>query len=357
MAKLLRAAFCLIVATLAPIAGHAQLDWPFPCAKTDRECVTRILHAHSVHHLDSWHDMLARPLAERIERAPANVVDYLNLDNIANGYPQRPRATQAGPAFIAEVKAALAELPLSINLLFVDRLAGIFLVDDMGGTGFTDVIEDASGHAVLGYIVLDANVLAGQTANEWATWKESTPFAPQAGWQLQARIEHDAQNSRRSAIQYILLHELGHVLSIGGNMHPPWTMRPNEAGPADAYPFLRLSWRIDAKADTYESLFDAGFPLRRSVAYYFGAKLQASQMPETYAQLAKTNFPTLYAATHPGDDFAESFVSYVHVVLMKRPWEITIAHDGEVAARFLACWDEPRCADKRQVLEQVLQSR
>jgi hypothetical protein len=210
---------------------------------------------------------------------------------------------------------------------------------------------------VAGFIVLDAGVLAGRTANEWATWKESSPFASEPGWQLQARIEPDAQDSRRNAIQYILLHELGHVLAIGGNAHPPWSIAPKDAGPVEAYPFFNLSWQVDRAGNRYASLFDGAFPLRKEVAYYFGPKLRASQMEAAYTQLAATNFPTLYAATRPGDDFAESFASYVHVVLMKRPWEITIRHDGELVMRFAACWDEPRCADKRRILQALINGR
>jgi hypothetical protein len=75
-----------------------------------------------------------------------------------------------------------------------------------------------------------------------------------------------------------------------------------------------------------------------------------------YGELAKTNFPSLYAATRPGDDFAESFASYVHTVVLKRPWDITIAHDGEVVTHVGACWDEPRCADKRRTMEAILKS-
>jgi hypothetical protein len=352
----LRNAICLLAIACAHFAACAQQAWPFACDKTDNECITRTLRAHPAHRFADWQPMFEKPLIERIGPAPAKVVDYLTLDNIVNGWNERPRATQAPASFIAEVKAALADLPPEVNLLFVDRLAGIFLVDDLGGTGFTDIIEDASGEQVAGYIVLDANVLAGRTANDWATWKESTPFSPEVGWQLAARIERDAQDSRRNAIQYILLHELGHVLSIGGREHPPWTIQPKEVEHADAYPFFNLSWQVDAKANRYESLFDSAFASRTSVAYYSGAKLRMSQAPDVYGELARTNFPSLYAATKPGDDFAESFASYVHVVLMKRPWDITIAHDGKVVTNFGACWDEPRCADKRRAMEAILKS-
>jgi hypothetical protein len=47
----------------------------------------------------------------------------------------------------------------------------------------------------------------------------------------------------------------------------------------------------------------------------------------------------------------------VHAVLMKRPWEITIRHDGDLVMRYGACWDEPRCADKRRMLDALLKAR
>ena len=77
-------------------------------------------------------------------------------------------------------------------------------------------------------------------------------------------------------------------------------------------------------------------------------------MAATYTSLEKTNFPSLYAATQPADDFADSFASYVHVVLLRRPWQIAISKKGQVVKTFDACWDQSRCAAKRKLLEQIL---
>ncbi len=313
--------------------------------------MVRALREHPVRKLDTWKEVMDRPLVERVEIAPAPLVEYLTLDNVLNGFPDRPRAMEANPRFVADVKAALADLPLEVNLLFVDRLAGIFLLDDMGGTGFTDFVVDAAGHPAGGFIVLDASVLQKYTANQWASWKENTPFKPDAQWRLDARIENAPQDTRRNAIQYILLHELGHVLSVGGIMHPSWVLEPKEVQTPDAYPFFHLSWRIDEQSNRFITPFDSAFPQRVNVGYYFGAKLAGAEMSPTYANLAKTNFPSLYAATRPGDDFAEAFASYVHVVLMGRPWEITLSRGGEAVQVFKACWEEPRCAEKRKLLE------
>lgn len=331
------------------VALHAQ---NLPCAEKDPACWHRALREHEVHRLAFWQHLQARPLLDRVQAAPPALVQYVQWDNIANGWSERPRASSAPPAFIAEVKAALADLPPEVDHLFTDKLAGIFLVDDLGGTGYTDVIDDDSGHPVAGYIVLDAAVLQSRRANEWATWKEASPFRALPGWRIEARIETAAQDTTKQAIQYILLHELGHVLSIGRNVHPPWTISAREAGATDGYPFFSLSWRI--AGDSYVSLYDEAFPLRGQIAYYMGAKLKADEARQAYSQLERTNFPTLYAATRPGDDFAESFANYVHVVMMKRPWQVTLgAPDGD-EVQVGPCWDEPRCADKRRLLERIL---
>ena len=347
----------ILLASLALAASpfaFAQDKVKLPCAYTDKACALNAARVHRAHILDSWKGELARPVGERIGPASPQVVEYLNLDNIFHGYPEKPRAAKLDAAFLADVKGAIADLPPGIWRLFTERFIGLYFVEDLGGTGFTDLVVDKDKKPVAGYIVLDAAILGRQTANAWATWKENTPFKLQTVIKLDARIEADKNDNRRNAIQYILLHELGHVLSIGGNIHPPWNIAPKEVPATTNYPFFDLSWKVDRQADKYMTLFDTNFPQRKDVVYYFGAKLAATEMAPTYANVEKTNFPSLYAATKPGDDFAEAFASYVHVVLMKRPWQITISRDGEVVKVFKSCWDEPRCADKRKLLDQML---
>lgn len=350
----------MIHAGLTAIAGlvlaqglaFAQDAPRLPCPAADKPCLRKALQAHPVRRIESWRSELQRPLDSRIGPAPAPLVEYLTMDNMAQGFPQRPTAALLEPGFAADVKAAIAELPPQVWRLFGDRLAGIYFVDNLGGTGYTDAVFDRSGKPVAGYLVLDATVLRPLTANQWASWKEGTPFKPQDGYRLAARIEADADDNRKNAIQYILLHELGHVLSIGSNLHPPWTIEPRQV-PERPYPFMDLSWTVDRRANRYDALSDAAFPQRRQVAYYFGAKLAASEMVPIYTSLEQTNFPTLYAATRPGDDFAESFASYVHVVLQRRPWQVTLFKGGETAKAVGSCWEEPRCAAKRRLLERL----
>ncbi|MDZ4254504.1 MAG: hypothetical protein U1A72_18190 [Sulfuritalea sp.] len=350
----MKIAALLAAVLLLPQTAWAQDRPSLPCGDADKACARQAMQNHAAIRLDSWTAALALPVAGRIGAAPPQLVEYIRLDNIANDFPERPRAAGLDAGLLADIRGAMADLPAAIWQLFGERLVGVYLVEGLGGTGYTDYVLDPQGKPLKGFVVLDAAVLAQQSANAWATWKENTPFAPGAGYRLDARIEADGDDNRRNAIQYILLHELGHVFSIGAEIHPPWNVSPKDVAAEAAYPFFDLSWRIDRTADKYRSRFDADFPQRASTVYYFGAKLSAADMQPTYASLRRTNFPSLYAATVPGDDFAESFASYVHGVLMRRPWQITISHEGRVAEVFRSCWGEPRCAEKQRMLERLL---
>jgi hypothetical protein len=342
----------LALLMLACAAAHAQEPVALPCKAGDEKCAFEARGKSPVRNKSYWAEALAKPLEQRIGVAPDELLIYLNLDNIASGLSNRPRAVQIPADFSKDVSDAVAELPSGVKALVEKKLVGIYFVKDLGGTGFTDYVHGGWFSSDAGFIALDMDVLARQTANAWATWKENTPFIANASIKLDAQIENEAGDNRKNAIQYILLHELGHIISIGEDIHPRWD---GPASSVDKFPFARLSWKFEPGNRKYFSRYDdSSFGERSEVRYYFGPTIAAKRMLSVYEKLLGTNFPTLYAATHPGDDFAESFVTYVHTVMQKRPWEIRMSVDGKIASTYRACWDEKRCAEKRKILEGIL---
>jgi hypothetical protein len=59
----------------------------------------------------------------------------------------------------------------------------------------------------------------------------------------------------------------------------------------------------------------------------------------------------LQSAISQWEDFAESFATYVHVVLDKRPWQATIASKGNTVTIIDSCWQEIRCMTKKAFME------
>ncbi len=196
------------------------------------------------------------------------------------------------------------------------------------------------------------SVLENKTANGWATWKERTPFMP-GPLELHAHIESLENDNRKNAIQYLLLHEIGHVLASKLKAHPPWGIRPDALGTTGDFTFFNESWFINGGENKFESKFDHQFPERTKTVYYFVSNLENAQMTDVYSQLEKTNFVTLYSVTHFSDDWAEAFATYVHSVLMKKPFRVTIKKDGKVVKTFELCWDKPRCRKKREILNRL----
>ena len=349
-----RGGLVALMAALLQTSALAQADTALPCRNDDRKCAAKALLQSPVRKMSYWASAFATPVDQRLGMATRELVIYLNLDNIQNGYPDRPSAVAIPPDFLKELSDAFAEMPPLVKQLVAGRLAGIYLVKDLGGTGFTEYIFDDAARPLAGFIVLDMDVLAKYSANAWATWKENTPFKPDAHLRLEAEIEADGQDNRKNAIQYILLHELGHIVSIGETIHPRWDQAPKETPSLERYRFAQLSWEVPRRQNRYASLFERSFPKRKDVVYYFGAKLAGDQMIKVYDQLEGTNYPTLYAATRPADDFAESFVSYVHTVLLERPLQIRLYRDGGIAKTYQSCWQQQRCAEKRAMLEELL---
>jgi hypothetical protein len=344
----------LVVALVLPQAAHPQVP---ACANNGQDCAIVVPERHMVMKLEYWKAALAKPLEQRIGPASAEMLDYLVKDNIRNSIPNRPRPAVLTPDFLADVREAFAELPAQVKRLLSRRLAGIQFAEDIGGTGYAEEIVDAESNPAAGFIVLDSAILSRQTANAWFTWKENTPFKPQSGFELVGEIEGKSDNNRKYAIQYILLHELAHVISIGEKIHPPWTTEPRDIQSTADYPYFLLSWSVLKENNRYATVFDQNFAQRKDVVFYLGAKLSGEQMVDIYDKLEATNFPTLYAVNHPADDWAEAFVTYVHTVMMNKPFGIRIYRDGKLVKDYKSCWTEKRCEEKRQIVERFLEAK
>lgn len=316
-----------------------------------RACTLDYYANHPLRQLDFWQEQMALPLRQRVFGAPAELVDFVDFDNYLYGYPLGVRAASDAEQFIDLVKQALAGIPDPVLALFENKLAGVFIVEGLGSTGFSDYLKDADGEPVAGWIMLDASAL-DKAANRWASWKDATAFTPAPGFEIRVTLEQPAEDNQVNAIQFILLHELAHVLSAGSNFHPGWWLVPAEDG-LNEYAFARLSWNFDSKQQAYSSLYEEVFPLRSSLRYYRQPALSAAQMVEALQGLQQTNFVSLYAATSIGDDFAETFAIYVHTELMNKPYRVEVLKDGQSLYSVESCLQD-RCREKLDLLEALL---
>lgn len=325
------------------------------CCAPSKEALRKQAADHPTMTIAYWgQGWEARPLHERIAPAPAGLIEKIGIDNRLYDFPERPAAADTAPEFSSALKHIENILPEPVRRLAQERIIGLFLVADLGGSGYTEAIRDETGKEKFAVIVLDRELLLKRPANAWATWKEGSFFRPLPGKNidLHLRIEEDRNDSVENAIVYILLHEIGHALGMAGGVHPSWN---GDAILSQDYLFPALSWRM--RGDKIESLSEETFPERRLLKVYAfnDASLTQDQAREVYRNLSRTGFATLYAAVSPWEDFAESFANYLHVVREKRPYEVRIREAGIPDAVFSSCWNEDRCAAKRAFLERWLE--
>lgn len=292
-------------------------------------------------------------VTKRIYEAPDKLVFEINKENERDGFSERPVAARPIPEFSLAMASLMDKMPQSLKTILDQRLIGVFCIKGLGSTGYTEVVFDESGHESYGIVVLDVDVLRERKANDWATWKEGSFFKKtgQNGMQAKVVIEEPQNNTVANAVRYILLHEIGHVLGAVTGSHPSWLDWQSGKKLNLNYPFTALSWKRSEQGDIV-SLFDNQFPERKLVmAYSFNrSALPDTQFKYIYDELKQTNFPSLAAAQNLWEDFTESFTTYFHTVIDKRPWRVVFNGKGRQEILFAHCWNENRCGAKNDLI-------
>jgi hypothetical protein len=293
---------------------------------------------------------VGKDIKSRILPAPDIIIDYLRKDNQFQGYNERPKKPEIDPEFLSDIVRAVVELPEAVRSHFHEHVVAVFLVEELGGTAYGELLKDFDNNK-LGFVVLDVGSL-NRKANEWISWRANSPFAMKGIFIIEAEIEPKSNDYRKAAIQYILLHEVGHLVGVAKEAHPNLFV----GGHPKKWPFTKLSWLTLERGFKGKSKYDETFTNRSKLKFYSfkDAPLTSKDIDLTYSQLSKTDFVSLYAATNMYDDFAETYAMYVHVVLQNRPWKIRIMKEGKTVKEITNPILDKRCETKKRYLDKML---
>jgi hypothetical protein len=304
-----------------------------------------------------WTSQLNLPLIDRLGIAPNELLLHVASVNMLASNGDTPEHVVLPPDFVADVRAAIAEIPPIILKLLDKPLLGVYFARGLGSSAITDIVFSADGKMLGAVTLLDADAFLHRSANEWANWKENSPFLPDAPYTIDVRIETPENDNRKNAIQFLLLHEFGHVLTAKSDFLPDWWIGAQKFKSTEEYDYLCLSWQI-AMSGEIIPLLREDFPNRKMISYYASEQSEQRQdgnmIQEIYQALEKTSFPTLYGSTNAYDDFAEGFVTYVHHVLMKKPFEINIKSHQETIMQCADFWSSQRARKKLNFFDHFL---
>ncbi|XDD43546.1 hypothetical protein AB3N58_04130 [Leptospira sp. WS60.C2] len=236
--------------------------------------------------------------------------------NQIDGIEDIPSGTKDLKTWREQISRLFANFPKEVNELANESILGIYFVTNLGSTGLTGVVRDTSGKPAGGIIFLDSDLLK-DGGNDWATKRENTTFQQNLNYSI--RVQLDQSNSLDTALSYIILHELGHILAIVRNYAPDYSEPKRDFR---NYPYFEGVWW----SETFSPYEDTFFPERQKIKFY-QKNPTLPIFPDgkfLYKKLTNTQFVSLYAATNADDTFAEAFAQYVHVFLLKKEYKVLL---------------------------------
>lgn len=295
-------------------------------------------------------------LSDRVQPTPDFVLDYFaafDKDIIPENKPYL--AYYPTEQELAEIKYAVEMLPDAVREKISPHVAGIYFIENMIGSGWTEWFTDDSGTM---YFVLAFNSsVLKKEASQWLSDKERSAFkTDDPAYSINIDI-----GAGMSGFYYIFYHEAGHLLDYLMKVTP---CEPG-IGLADSYERMRPKGLIDR--ETYPFAYDYWLAYRKPVneydfagrdkisfyGLYGGPEMDISQSPQVYERLDESPFITLYGATSYMEDFAEYFAAYMNSRVLDRPWRLTVEKGGELLYSMENPLDRPGIEDRVGFIESV----
>jgi hypothetical protein len=262
-----------------------------------------------------WPSQCARAPEDRIGALP-----------VAAGPSLRPVPAQ----LVQELVEVVRNLPQPFARLFRRHVCAVVWMHSAPMTGTLELVGDHEQHGV---ILLNVDNLQS-SPDEWLSFKEASVFEPNADREIRGTMTAPGDERRTALLEFLLVHELAHVLDALFNKDPLIAE------------FKRVSW---PRTDLLASVRTMHYAQDRG-----GQPLPDDQL-EAYLDVTSAGaFADPSATDNPREDFAESVSSYLHGVLRGRPWKLEAWRGGQLVRTLSLCWGQERCREKQRILEQLL---
>ncbi|MBU43723.1 MAG: hypothetical protein CMN76_10925 [Spirochaetaceae bacterium] len=193
----------------------------FGCKSNEYTSLSDLLSRHPANRLENWQTQFQQRQGQWpqdfVQSGKGLPLEYARDMNLMDGYPP-PRPARLAPWQLAEYRSSLLlalESKPELRNFLTRRVAGIYLVEDLGSSGLTGFIYDSEGVARAGFILLDIHrveLRASEMINlrEKTLIKNAEELPADWGYRLQCNYDCDAPGS---ALNLLLFHESAHVAS------------------------------------------------------------------------------------------------------------------------------------------------
>jgi hypothetical protein len=258
---------------------------------------------------------------KRVHPLESHHLNYAIKMNQIDGFTQVPVPLQSMENVQKNLEQIQNEMDPVLNGLLDQYLLGIYFCKNLGSSALSGYVFDEHDEPKGGFMIFDYDMI-DKTANEWITFKENTVFHSK-NIQLSIKIEEPKNNTVANSLRYLLIHEFGHILSVSKKHLPPLHHKIRNFLPSQ---IVKGIWKTET-----DSSYDTIYPIRKTLRFYQDPKINLDDNWKlAYIDLEKTPFPTLYSIVNIDEFYADSFVSYIHCMIHKRPWELILIKDNKV---------------------------
>ncbi|MBI2519693.1 MAG: hypothetical protein HYV97_04730 [Bdellovibrio sp.] len=321
----------------------------FSCSSTRQ----KLLNPHAyVTRLPYWAGKAPNKpgLSSKVKKEiPGDILSYLRENNKMGGSREIPAPFDLTKREFAHIHRILGVIPSGMVKRLTPYIKGIYFVEHLGGSSFTEYIYDNQGLPLYAFLIFDRSVLK-MSANDWCSRKEQSPFQLVDGFKLSCTLEKGSTNY--GSFLYIFLRELGRVFQINNSSFPLALENQSNLDAIQETDFFKISWKKEKDNAVLQQ------PVQFSSSCNFN---YSSQNPSCgpqdafilYETLNTSSSPTAHGINSPWDDFMESFANYVYTEIMKQPFEIVLSQ-GDRTLSYTACWNTPRCETKGALMKELL---
>ncbi|MDB6095239.1 MAG: putative secreted protein [Verrucomicrobia bacterium] len=266
------------------------------------------------------------PLGQRVRPVPDDLLRYFQILDRLDAY----ESYEPTPAERVLLTEYLALLPLPLQQMMRDRLAGIYFIKHLKASGWTGIALDPDDASKLYYCLVINPESLQQDLSAWMTKKETGAFLPDdSGLHVQINA-----GTQYRGLLYVLLHEGAHMLDCARLVTPFLAADVRDLYQLDEQPttYTQAIWR-----DYAHPLPAFDYPKRAQIRFYGlggGTKVKLSDAPAIYRTLQHGPFVSIYASTNWADDFADLFTYTYLTHKLGQPYELTIKQGETFVFRY-----------------------
>ena len=246
--------------------------------------------------MENYNGNISFSIEERILATPEMIINSLNeMDNVI---------TYASYELNDDEKQLFMNyydfLPLKYKNIIIEKVIGIYFINNFLGGGMTLSVFDNSGNM---YMVLFFNPEILHTSiSEWINFRDNSVFIDNDN---KISLITECANNYYALI-HTLVHETSHVYDFYNNVTPfteEYLKNDQTKIPTD---FIKDVWN-----DIDEPIEEYNYENRKNISFYgLGEKIDKKNAAMIFTSLKNTPFNSLYGSKTWAEDFAESFTWY-----------------------------------------------